>query len=84
MCQDTGTAIVLGKREASMDFRDKEAISEGIAKTYASDNLRFSQLSLSMFEEKNTDPIFLLKLIYCIRMEMNIIFFYGKRRWFSQ
>ena len=34
---------------------DKEAISEGIAKTYASDNLRFSQLApLSMFEEKNT------------------------------
>ena len=57
MCQDTGTAIVLGKKGRLVwtSGGDKEAISEGIAKTYASDNLRFSQLApLSMFEEKNT------------------------------
>ena len=34
---------------------DKSALSKGIEKTYATDNLRFSQLApLSMFEEKNT------------------------------
>ena len=57
MCQDTGTAIVLGKKGRLVwtSGGDKEVISEGIAKTYASDNLRFSQLApLSMFEEKNT------------------------------
>ena len=57
MCQDTGTAIVLGKKGRLVwtSGGDKEAISKGIAQTYASDNLRFSQLApLSMFEEKNT------------------------------
>ena len=57
MCQDTGTAIVLGKKGRLVwtNGGDDDAISEGIASTYASDNLRFSQLApLSMFEEKNT------------------------------
>ena len=57
MCQDTGTAIVLGKKGRLVwtNVSDDIALSEGIASTYASDNLRFSQLApLSMFEEKNT------------------------------
>ena len=57
MCQDTGTAIVLGKKGRLVwtNGGDDNALSEGIASTYASDNLRFSQLApLSMFEEKNT------------------------------
>ena len=57
MCQDTGTAIVLGKKGRLVWTAggDEAAISKGIAETYASDNLRFSQLApLSMFEEKNT------------------------------
>ena len=57
MCQDTGTAIVLGKKGRLVwtNGSDDIALSEGIASTYASDNLRFSQLApLSMFEEKNT------------------------------
>lgn len=57
MCQDTGTAIVLGKKGRLVwtNGADDDAISKGIASTYASDNLRFSQLApLSMFEEKNT------------------------------
>ena len=57
MCQDTGTAIVLGKKGRLVwtNGGDDDAISDGIASTYASDNLRFSQLApLSMFEEKNT------------------------------
>ena len=57
MCQDTGTAIVLGKKGRLVwtDGGDEHALSKGIASTYASDNLRFSQLApLSMFDEKNT------------------------------
>jgi fumarate hydratase class I len=57
MCQDTGTAIVLGKKGRLVwtNGGDDLALSEGIASTYASDNLRFSQLApISMFEEKNT------------------------------
>ena len=52
MCQDTGTAIVLGKKGRLVwtNGGDDNALSEGIASTYASDNLRFSQLApLSMF-----------------------------------
>jgi fumarate hydratase class I len=57
MCQDTGTAIILGKKGRLVWTKggDVEALSSGVASTYASDNLRFSQLApLSMFEEKNT------------------------------
>ncbi len=57
MCQDTGTAIVMGKKGQRVWTRggDEGALSEGICKTYAEDNLRYSQLApLSMFEEKNT------------------------------
>ncbi len=57
MCQDTGTAIVMGKKgERVVTFaNDAEWISRGIYDTYTRSNLRYSQLApLSMFEEVNT------------------------------
>ena len=57
MCQDTGTAIVLGKKGRCVwtDGSDQKALSTGIESTYKSDNLRFSQLApIGMFDEKNT------------------------------
>ena len=57
MCQDTGTAIVIAKKGRCVwtDGSDQDALSQGIEKTYQTDNLRFSQLApLGMFEEKNT------------------------------
>ena len=56
-CQDTGTAIVVGKKgqDVWVDGNDEEALSRGIHKTYTETNLRYSQLApLSMYEEKNT------------------------------
>jgi len=57
MCQDTGTAIVMGKRggEVLTDGRDEEHLARGIYDAYTQLNLRYSQLApLSMFEERNT------------------------------
>ena len=57
MCQDTGTAIVMGKKGQRVytGFNDEEVISEGIFNTYHTSNLRYSQLEpTSLFEEKNT------------------------------
>ena len=57
MCQDTGTAIVMGKKghQVWTEGDDEAAISAGIAKAYQETNLRYSQLApLSMFEEQNT------------------------------
>ena len=57
MCQDTGTAIVMGKRGGQVltDGRDEEHLSRGIYEAYNQLNLRYSQLApLSMFEERNT------------------------------
>ena len=57
MCQDTGTAIVIAKKGRCVwtDGSDEHALSQGIEKTYQTDNLRFSQLApLGMFDEKNT------------------------------
>jgi fumarate hydratase class I len=57
MCQDTGTAIVMGKKgdQVLTLADDAEWISKGIYDTYTQTNLRYSQLApLSMFEEKNT------------------------------
>lgn len=56
-CQDTGTAIVLGKKGQKVwtDFNDEEAISHGIYDTYQTDNLRYSQNApLDMYKEVNT------------------------------
>ncbi len=57
MCQDTGTAIVMGKRGRHVltDGRDEEHISRGVYDTYTTLNLRYSQLApLTMWDEKNT------------------------------
>ena len=57
MCQDTGTAIVMGKKGARVwtGGGDEQALSRGIYDTYTESNLRYSQLApLSMYEEKNT------------------------------
>jgi fumarate hydratase class I len=56
-CQDTGTALVLGKKGQRVwtDENDSEAISRGVFRSYTEGNYRYSQLTpLSMFEEKNT------------------------------
>ena len=57
MCQDTGTAIVMGKRGRFVmtDGADDSALAQGILDAYEKKNLRDSQMAaLSMFEEKNT------------------------------
>src|SRR3546814_8196204 len=57
MCQDTGTAIVMGKRgELVLTGGDDErSISDGNQQTYETSNLRFSQMApLTMWDEKNT------------------------------
>ncbi len=57
MCQDTGTAIVMGKRGRHVltDGTDEEAIARGVFDAYTKLNLRYSQLApITMWEEKNT------------------------------
>jgi fumarate hydratase, class I len=57
MCQDTGTAIVMGKRgqQVLTDGHDEEHIARGIYDAYTTLNLRYSQMApLTMWEEKNT------------------------------
>ncbi|MEZ4406070.1 MAG: fumarate hydratase [Polyangiales bacterium] len=56
-CQDTGTAIVMGKRGQDVLTRgdDEAAIARGVFDTYRTANLRYSQLApLDMFREANT------------------------------
>jgi len=56
-CQDTGTAIVMGKKGENVwtGANDAEALSKGIYNTYLKKNLRYSQVvPITMFEEKNT------------------------------
>jgi fumarate hydratase, class I len=57
MCQDTGTAIVMGKRGGQVltDGRDEEHLARGIYDAYTQLNLRYSQLApTSMYAERNT------------------------------
>ena len=57
MCQDTGTAIVMGKKSEGVltGTDDAEAISRGVYDAYTQLNLRYSQLApLTTYEEKNT------------------------------
>ncbi len=57
MCQDTGTAIVLGKKGQRVwtGGDDEEALAHGIYRTFTETNLRYSQLApIGMFEEVNT------------------------------
>ena len=56
-CQDTGTAIVKGKKGQLVftSFDDKAVITKGIYDTYQTSNLRYSQLAAQdMFTEANT------------------------------
>jgi fumarate hydratase, class I len=57
MCQDTGTAIIMGKkgRLVFTEGDDEAALAEGARDAYLKRNLRYSQLApVSMFEERNT------------------------------
>ncbi|HEX8344680.1 MAG TPA: fumarate hydratase [Actinoplanes sp.] len=57
MCQDTGTAIVMGKRGRHVltDGTDEQAIALGVHQAYTRLNLRYSQLApLTMWDERNT------------------------------
>ena len=57
MCQDTGTAIVMGKKGQHVltQGKDESAISEGIYNAFTRLNLRYSQMApINMWEEKNT------------------------------
>jgi fumarate hydratase, class I len=56
-CQDTGTAIIVGKKGQYVftGFNDAEAISRGVYDAYTKLNLRYSQLApLDMYREVNT------------------------------
>src|SRR5262245_37959903 len=55
MCQDTGTAIVMGKRGRFVltDGHDSEAIARGVFDAYTRLNLRYSQMApITMWEER--------------------------------
>jgi len=57
MCQDTGTAIIMGKkgRLVFTDGDDEAVLAQGARDAYLKRNLRYSQLApISMFEERNT------------------------------
>jgi fumarate hydratase class I len=57
MCQDTGTAIILGKKGNRIltNGKDVDSLSNGVLKCYQNNNLRYSQMSaISMYEEINT------------------------------
>ena len=57
MCQDTGTAIVIGKKGQNVwtGYSDEEALSKGIFNAYTKGNLRYSQNApLTTFQETNT------------------------------
>jgi len=57
MCQDTGTAIVFGKKgqRVWVEGDEEEAMSYGVHRTYTETNLRYSQMApLTMFDEVNT------------------------------
>ena len=58
MCQDTGTAIAMGKKGQRVwtGGNDEAAISKGVQQAYTDLNLRYSQTApLDMYEEVNTD-----------------------------
>jgi fumarate hydratase class I len=56
-CQDTGTATIVGKKGQQVwtGARDEEFLSKGVYRTYAEENLRYSQtIPLDMYEEVNS------------------------------
>ena len=57
MCQDTGTALVMGKKgqQVLTTERDEISISRGVFNAYTKLNLRYSQMApITVWEEKNT------------------------------
>lgn len=57
LCQDTGTAIVIGKKGQHVwsGYSEKEALAKGIFNAYTNNNLRYSQnVPLTMYDEKNS------------------------------
>jgi fumarate hydratase class I len=57
ICQDTGTATIIGKKGQQVwtGVKDEEMISKGVFKTYTDENLRYSQtVATDMYTEKNT------------------------------
>ncbi|QWV92643.1 fumarate hydratase [Geomonas oryzisoli] len=57
ICQDTGTAIVMGKKGQQVwtGANDEEYLSKGVYRTYTEENLRYSQtVALDMYKETNT------------------------------
>ncbi len=57
MCQDTGTALVFGKKgqRVWVNGNEEEALSWGVHRTYTETNLRYSQMApLTMWDEVNT------------------------------
>jgi len=57
MCQDTGTALVMGKKGQQIltTERDEISISRGVFNAYTKLNLRYSQMApVTVWEEKNT------------------------------
>jgi fumarate hydratase class I len=57
MCQDTGTALIFGKKgqRVWVEGNEEEAFSYGVHRTYTETNLRYSQMApITMFDEKNT------------------------------
>ncbi len=57
LCQDTGTAIIMGKKGQQVwaGCDEEAALSRGVFNAYTQNNLRYTQNTpLSMFEEKNT------------------------------
>ena len=58
LCQDTGTAIIIGKKKGQQVWSgdgDEEALSRGVYNAYTKNFLRYSQNApLNMFDEQNT------------------------------
>jgi fumarate hydratase class I len=57
MCQDTGTATIIGKKGQRVwtGVKDEEFLARGVYETYLKENLRYSQtVPLSMYEEANS------------------------------
>jgi fumarate hydratase class I len=57
LCQDTGTATIVAKKGQQVwtGVKDEKYLSEGVFRTYAEENLRYSQTAaLDMYQEVNT------------------------------
>ncbi|MFW6080265.1 MAG: fumarate hydratase, partial [Desulfosalsimonas sp.] len=57
MCQDTGTAVIMGKKGQQVwtDGKDEKELSRGVFNAYTKNSLRYSQNApIDMYEEKNT------------------------------